>query len=221
MKTVSEIKANRLQVFGLTILCITILVCLVPPVKGVSLDEIKYACIYQSFTNMTGINGTAGPPGPQGPQGIQGVNGTPGIQGPQGIQGIQGPPGETPDTTEFIFRNGSRTMTGRFGMGGNNISDMLDPVAAQDAATKNYVDTHTAAGSPWTAWTPAINWTGGTPANITTISRYTQIGKIVFFTVDLISTDSNGVTDMNMTVPITPAHNDNQIPVNAIQINGD
>jgi hypothetical protein len=99
-----------------------------------------------------GIQGLQGIQGETGEQGLQGVNGTPGEpgaageQGPQGIQGIQGeqgPAGEIPDVSQFLFINGTRAMTGALDMGTHNISNVVDPVAAQDAATKNYVDTIT------------------------------------------------------------------------------
>ena len=41
---------------------------------------------------------------------------------------------------QYILTNGTRAFTGRQSLGGFNLTDLLDPVALQDAATKNYVD---------------------------------------------------------------------------------
>ena len=41
-----------------------------------------------------------------------------------------------------VLRNGTQSMAGHFNMGNNFINNVLDPANAQDAATKNYVDTH-------------------------------------------------------------------------------
>jgi hypothetical protein len=90
--------------------------------------------------NMTaGLQGIQGEQGPPGEQGIPGAaNMTAGLQGIQGDQGI---PGEIPDSSQFPFLNGTRTLTGIWNIGGYNLSNLLDPLSPQDAATKAYADT--------------------------------------------------------------------------------
>lgn len=55
----------------------------------------------------------------------------------------------------------------------------------------------------WGAWTPTLTWTGGTPAALTTVARYCQIGRIVFFSFQTSSADSNACTNLTISLPVT------------------
>ena len=118
--------------------------------------------------NMTA--GPQGPAGTNGSNGINGTNGTaatiainytftlsPGSPAtatnlgdstnalidfgiPQGTKGDKGDTGAIPDVSQFLFINGTRSMTGNLSMGNNYITDLHSPSVSTDAATKGYCD---------------------------------------------------------------------------------
>jgi hypothetical protein len=146
------------------------------------------------YTPIFGVdyfNGSDGAQGIQGIQGIQGVNGTNGING------------TIPDSSQFYFLNGTRQLTGKLNAGNFNLSNISNPVANQDAATKAYVTAFNGtSGNAWTSYTPIYAWTV-TPATPTIGGRYTVIGKTVFFQSSYQSTDSNAGICLNFTLPLT------------------
>lgn len=167
-----------------------------------------------NFWHMEGMNQTpnmtAGPEGPTGSQGIQGIQGIPGLDnmtagpqgevGSQGIQGIQGEKGDTgeiPDSSQFLFLNGTRMMTGVLNSGGNRISNISAPTTDGDAL--NY--------QAWTPWTTVLTWTGATPGGVTTVARWTKIGKTVYTETQIYALDSNATTGLTFTLPIAHASN--------------
>lgn len=102
-------------------------------------------------------------------------------------------------------------------MNTHKITAVTDPAAAQDAATKNYVD---AVGKAWVAWTPTLTWGTGTPASITTVARWTRIGRIVFFEISINSNDSNGATSLTVSLPVTKASSSATAIVQGSESNG-
>jgi hypothetical protein len=163
---------------------------------------------------------TAGPqgePGEQGPQGIQGIQGPAGEQGipgaanmtagPQGEPGEQGPPGEIPDSSQFLFLNGTRPMTGNLSMSSQYITGLHDPSIGTDAATRSYVDSvnnsmKNYVNGSWTSWTPTLNYGGGTtPTGTTLTARYRKIDKTIFFNFYLYAVNSQGSKLYSFTLP--------------------
>jgi hypothetical protein len=72
----------------------------------------------------------------------------------------------------------------------------------------------------WGAWTPTLTWATATPASLTTIARYCQIGKTVYFTVYLNSTDSNATTGLEITLPVTAKDNAANVAIAGFEIAG-
>jgi hypothetical protein len=104
-------------------------------------------------TGLTGpmnqtANMTAGSKGDTGAQGDKGDKGDTGEHGDKGDTGEQGPPGTTnylelsnlPDLTQFLWLNGSRSMTGNLSMGSKYINNLFSGTLGTDAVNKSYVD---------------------------------------------------------------------------------
>lgn len=167
-------------------------------------------------------NMTAGPQGEQGIQGIQGVQGETGPTGPMnqtpnqtaGPQGPTGPAGTTShnllanltldDHLQYLLTNGARILTGKMNLGGYNVTNMSDPVGAQDAATKAYVDAvNTSANAyTWITYTPTITWSGAVGGETIPVAKYMPMGKIVFIELYFYCTDSNAKIPQEVTLPI-------------------
>ena len=112
--------------------------------------------------------------------------------------GPQGPPG--PMDAAIAFINGTRSWTADQSFGSHKLANVTDPTLAQDAATKNYIDT--GAGT-WQAFTPSLSWTGGPPASVTATGKYSRIGKTVNFWMYMVSSDGNGATALTIALPTT------------------
>ncbi len=69
----------------------------------------------------------------------------------------------------------------------------------------------------WATWTPTLTWGTGTPAGLTIVARWTQIGKVVFFEFYCTSNDGNAASSLTITLPVAHANNGANINYRALQ----
>jgi hypothetical protein len=109
------------------------------------------------------------------------------------------------DTANFsdtvVLKSGS-TMSGNLAMGTNKITGMGDPTSAQDAATKNYVDTAVIAPTNLTGVITSV-------ANVTSIASQTGTGST------FVVQDSPTLTTPNIGVATATSINGTTIPSSA------
>jgi hypothetical protein len=92
------------------------------------------------------------------------------------------------------------TNTPTLNLNANRIENLADPTAAQDAATKNYVDGKFTA---WADWAPTLTWGTATPGGLYTATRWMQIGKTVFYSIAISATDGNNASSLTISLPVT------------------
>ena len=121
------------------------------------------------------------------------------------------------DHTQYAKVDGSRAFTGDQSMGANKVTAVMDPTAAQDAATKKYVDDKFPA---WATWDPTLTWSTATPAAITKTCRYCRYGNTVFFTVYITSADSNAASNLTFPLPVSMGASATLTPLTSIETYG-
>ena len=73
----------------------------------------------------------------------------------------------------------------------------------------------------WQNWTPTLTWTGTTPLGLTTVAKYTQIGRTVFFQFQTArAATTNLITNSALTIslPVDPSTDAMSIPAEAYQL---
>ena len=86
-------------------------------------------------------------------------------------------------TTDVVLRDGSQSVTGNLSMAGNSLTDLAEPSSSGDAATKNYVDTHSGGGSSSQLTTSFTVATG----------QSISAGEAAFFVNGTVQTNALGV----------------------------
>lgn len=77
----------------------------------------------------------------------------------------------------------------------HRIAGLLQATTDMDAAPVTKV---------WTTWSPTLTWGGATPASITTVARYCQIARVVYFSLTIDSADSNACSALTISLPVAP-----------------
>jgi hypothetical protein len=195
-------------------------------------------------TGPQGIQGVKGDTGSQGSKGDTGAQGSKGDTGAQGEKGDKGDTGNTgatgpagPMDSNVAFINGTRAFTGNLSMGSHYINNLLTGGLGSDAVNKTYVDSRPdstynasyltstynatydakAGVTAWATWSPSTTYYTATPTGNTITSRWSQIGKIVYFTYQLDSTDSKGCTGMIIPLPTSQVNNGYVISVSGLE----
>ncbi len=136
------------------------------------------------------------------------------------------------DGGTFFFKDGSRTATGAFNLGSHQINAVTDPSLAQDAATKNYVDTVISSGSirlpPDQIWignsssiaTPQT-FTGDmtvSTGGVTTVSTNTSTGFVKYSNVVIREVPSGSIngTNTSYTIANTPVAGYEEVFLNGV-----
>jgi hypothetical protein len=91
----------------------------------------------------------------------------------------------------YVLTGGSRAFTGAQSMGSQRLTNVANVTTAGDAIP--YM--------AWSAWTPTLTWNTQNPVTPTTRARYVQLGKIIYWTFDVSSTNSNATTGLGFTLP--------------------
>lgn len=112
------------------------------------------------------------------------------------------------DIGAFILRPGD---TPYLDMLSHRIAALAQATTDMDAAPQTKM---------WGTWSPTLVWSTATPASLSTVARYCQIGKTVFFTIYLNSTDSNATTNLTITLPVTAKDNTANVAISGLEIAG-
>jgi hypothetical protein len=112
-------------------------------------------------------------------------------------------PNAAKSTHQGVMQVIGDTDTPYLHMQSHAIKSLLNPVDAQDAATKHYVD---ADGQAWEAFSATWTWVGTPPDSPTIVYRWTRVGRIVHVNGYYYSANCNGSSLTSVTLPVTPSN---------------